>query len=268
MVSDAAAQQAQVDLDQTNYDRAAMLLKSGTATQAVYDQAQYTLQNDKSKLAALREQSQVQLAKLGGNPDIVVTEHPQYLQAQAQVDEAQRQLDHTVVDGAVRRHCHRRAVDCAGKISRRFDDRFLPRRYRSRLGRRDTERDRADLRPAGPAGDGDSRYLSGSRVARRRRERQPGGRAGISLAAGAKYQRQLGEGRAARADARPPRHQRQELAAAARRLERRGRCRYRTRARLCRTSSRRCSAAVTIRRRNGSEAHGVGRQSRRRSPSA
>ena len=97
MVSDAAAQQAQVDLDQTNYDRAAMLLKSGTATQAVFDQAQYTLQNDKSKLAALREQSQVQLAKLGGNPDIVVTEHPQYLQAQAQVEEAQRQLDHTVV---------------------------------------------------------------------------------------------------------------------------------------------------------------------------
>ena len=97
MVSDAAAQQAQVDLDQTNYNRAAMLLKSGTATQAVFDQAQYTLQNDKSKLAALREQSQVQLAKLGGNPDIVVTEHPQYLQAQAQVEEAQRQLDHTVV---------------------------------------------------------------------------------------------------------------------------------------------------------------------------
>lgn len=97
MVSDAAAQQAQVDLNQTNYDRAAMLLKSGTATQAVYDQAQYTLQNDKSKLAALREQSQVQLAKLGGNPDIVVTDHPQYRQAQAQVDEAQRQLDHTVV---------------------------------------------------------------------------------------------------------------------------------------------------------------------------
>ncbi len=97
MVSDAAAQQAQVDLDQTNYDRAAMLLKSGTATQAVFDQAQYTLQNNKSKLAALREQSQVQLAKLGGNPDIVVTEHPQYRQAQAQVHEAQRQLDHTVV---------------------------------------------------------------------------------------------------------------------------------------------------------------------------
>ena len=39
----------------------------------------------------------MQLAKLGGNPDIVVTDHPQYRQAQAQVEEAQRQLDHTVV---------------------------------------------------------------------------------------------------------------------------------------------------------------------------
>jgi len=97
MVSDAAAQQAQVDLDQLNYDRNAMLLRSATVSQSVFDQARYTFANDKSKLAALREQAQVQLAKLGGNPDIAVTEHPQYLQAQAQVDEAQRQLAHTVV---------------------------------------------------------------------------------------------------------------------------------------------------------------------------
>jgi membrane fusion protein (multidrug efflux system) len=97
MLSDAAAQQAQVELDQVNYDRNATLLRSATISQAVYDQARYTLENDKSKLAALREQAQMQLAKLGGNPDIVVTEHPQYLQAQAQVEEAQRQLDHTVI---------------------------------------------------------------------------------------------------------------------------------------------------------------------------
>jgi membrane fusion protein, multidrug efflux system len=97
MVSDIAAQQAQVDLDQTNFNRAAILLRSGTTTQAVYDQAQATLQTDKSKLDALREQAQVQLARLGGKADIEVTQHPQYLQAKAQVEEAQRQLDHTVV---------------------------------------------------------------------------------------------------------------------------------------------------------------------------
>jgi len=97
MLSDAAAEQAQVDLDQLNYDRNAMLLKTATVPQSVFDQAHYTLDNDKSKLAALHEQAQVQLARLGGNPDIDTTQHPQYLQAKAQVEEAQRQLDHTVI---------------------------------------------------------------------------------------------------------------------------------------------------------------------------
>jgi len=97
MLSDVAAQQAQVDLDQTNFDRNAKLLKTATVSQAMFDQMRYTLDNDKSKLAALQQQAMVQLAKLGGNPDIAVTDHPQYRQAQAQVDEAQRQLDHTAV---------------------------------------------------------------------------------------------------------------------------------------------------------------------------
>jgi membrane fusion protein, multidrug efflux system len=97
MLSHVAAQQAQVDLDQTNFDRNAKLLKTATVSQAVFDQMRYTLDSDKSKLAALQQQAMVQLAKLGGNPDIAVTDHPQYRQAQAQVDEAQRQLDHTAV---------------------------------------------------------------------------------------------------------------------------------------------------------------------------
>jgi membrane fusion protein (multidrug efflux system) len=97
MESDVAAQQAQVDLDQKNFERNAMLLKTATVSQAVFDQARYTLDNDKGKLAALQRQVQVQLAKLGGDPEIPTTEHPQYRQAKAQVDEAQRQLDHTIV---------------------------------------------------------------------------------------------------------------------------------------------------------------------------
>jgi membrane fusion protein (multidrug efflux system) len=97
MLSDAAAEQAQVTLDQTNYDRDATLLRSGTVSQAIFDQAKSSLDTDKSKLQSLRQQAQVQLAKLGGNPDVPTPQHPQYLQAQAQVDEAQRQLDHTIV---------------------------------------------------------------------------------------------------------------------------------------------------------------------------
>ena len=97
MLSDAAAQQGQVALDHATYDRNAALLPSGTVAKATYDQARYTLETDDNKLESLRRQAAVQLARLADNPDIPVTEHPQYLQAKAQVDEAQRQLDHTVV---------------------------------------------------------------------------------------------------------------------------------------------------------------------------
>jgi len=97
MLSDVAAEQAQVDLDQTNYDRAVMLLHSGTAPQATYDQAKYTLQTDTSRLQSLQRQAEVQLARLGGNADTPTTELPQYVQAKAQLAEAQRQLDDTVV---------------------------------------------------------------------------------------------------------------------------------------------------------------------------
>jgi membrane fusion protein (multidrug efflux system) len=97
MLSDAATQAAQVGLDQLTYERNAALLPSGTTSKATYDQANSTLEVDKSKLVSLRQQAAVQLARLAGNPNIAATQDPQYQQAKAQVDEAQRQLDHTVV---------------------------------------------------------------------------------------------------------------------------------------------------------------------------
>jgi membrane fusion protein (multidrug efflux system) len=97
MVTDAAAEQSQVALDRTRYERATRLLTSGVESRAGYDQAQYTLQTDQSKLEALREEARVQLARLGGNPDTPATQLPQYQQANAQVAEAERELLHTVV---------------------------------------------------------------------------------------------------------------------------------------------------------------------------
>lgn len=97
MLSDIEAEQAQVALDQVTFDRQSNLLASGTASKAIYDQAHFTLQGDRGKLASLKHQAEVQLARLSGNPDIPVADHPEYLQAKAQVDEAQRELDHTVV---------------------------------------------------------------------------------------------------------------------------------------------------------------------------
>jgi membrane fusion protein (multidrug efflux system) len=97
MLSDVTAEQAQVDLDQINYNRQNMLLRSATASQAMFDQTNYSLLDDKSKLESLRQQAATQLARLDGKADIETTQHPQYLQVKAQVDEAQRELDHTVV---------------------------------------------------------------------------------------------------------------------------------------------------------------------------
>ncbi len=97
MLSDASAAQAQVDLDQLNFNRQDMLIKTGTTSQALYDQAKYALANSRGKLESLQQQAKVQLARLGGDPNTPTDKLPQYSQAQAQLDEAQRQLDHTIV---------------------------------------------------------------------------------------------------------------------------------------------------------------------------
>ena len=97
MLSDIATRQAQVDSDQASFDRYANLVKGGGVTRAEYDDARFKLASDKAAVQSLRDQASVQLARLGGNPNVDVTTMPQYLQAQAQVDEYQRQMDHTVV---------------------------------------------------------------------------------------------------------------------------------------------------------------------------
>jgi membrane fusion protein, multidrug efflux system len=96
-LSDIAAGQAQVVLDQKTFDRDAALVHGGAISQAVYDEAAATLESDKSKLQSLQQQAKVQLARLGGNADIPTEQHPQYLQGETRIAEAQRQLNDTVV---------------------------------------------------------------------------------------------------------------------------------------------------------------------------
>jgi membrane fusion protein (multidrug efflux system) len=97
MLSDVAARQAQVESDQADLERFANLVKSGGVTRVQYDDARFKLVADKAQVESLKEQALVQLARLGGNPDADVTTMPQYLEAQARVDEYQRQMEHTVI---------------------------------------------------------------------------------------------------------------------------------------------------------------------------
>jgi membrane fusion protein (multidrug efflux system) len=97
MLTDIQVRQAQVQSDQANFDRFASLVKGGGVTRAEYDNARFQLLADQRAVEALKQLSVVQLAKLGGDADTPVQQLPQYLAANAKVDEAQRELDHTVI---------------------------------------------------------------------------------------------------------------------------------------------------------------------------
>ena len=97
MLRDIDAQRAQVALAQTNFDRSAKLYARKFVSQAGYDQAKATRDAAEKTLQSLESQAQVQLAKLGGHADVDPKTHPTYLAALAAVEEAQRQLDKTVV---------------------------------------------------------------------------------------------------------------------------------------------------------------------------
>src|SRR5215472_9443245 len=97
MLRDVEVKQAQVQSDQANFDRYANLVKSGGVTRADYDNMRFQLAANQQAVTALKTMAEVQLAKLLGNPDVDVHTMPEYLQAKARLDEAQRQLDHAVI---------------------------------------------------------------------------------------------------------------------------------------------------------------------------
>jgi membrane fusion protein (multidrug efflux system) len=94
---DVAAKQQQVNADQATYDRLAALVKSHAVTPQETDDARYKLASDQQAVRAAESQARAQLAKLDGNPDIKVEDMPAYKQAQAQLAEAEREMNHSVV---------------------------------------------------------------------------------------------------------------------------------------------------------------------------
>jgi membrane fusion protein, multidrug efflux system len=97
MLRDVDVKQAQLESDQASFDRFAGLVKGGGVTRAEYDNARFLLMADKQAVEALKVAASVHLARLGGDAEVDVRTMNDYLQAQARVDEAQRELDHTVI---------------------------------------------------------------------------------------------------------------------------------------------------------------------------
>jgi membrane fusion protein (multidrug efflux system) len=92
-----SAQAAQVDLTRVTFNRYAQLAKENAIAGTVYDQAHENYITAQATLASLKQAAAVDLAKLNGNPNLPAEQSPGYMKAKANLDEMQRQLDHTVV---------------------------------------------------------------------------------------------------------------------------------------------------------------------------
>lgn len=95
----AQIEQAQADIPYytTAFDRQQNLVNSSVASKAAYDEARHNLEAAQQKVAVAKAQAATTLAQLGGNADQPVEQNPIYLQAKAAVDNAQRELDDSVV---------------------------------------------------------------------------------------------------------------------------------------------------------------------------
>lgn len=104
-IQQVGAQAAQVAVSKTTLDRYSKLVAGNAIAHTLYDQQRATYLSAQATLDLLKQAAQVDLAKLSGNPNLPVEQSPAYMQANAQVDEMQRQLDHTIVrapfDGVV-----------------------------------------------------------------------------------------------------------------------------------------------------------------------
>jgi membrane fusion protein (multidrug efflux system) len=92
-----AAQQAQVNVNRATLARYEALAKDNAIAPIQVDTSRAALLSAQATLGSLQQTAAMQLAKLGGRPDMPAEQTPAYRKAKAAVEEAQRQLDHAVV---------------------------------------------------------------------------------------------------------------------------------------------------------------------------
>jgi membrane fusion protein (multidrug efflux system) len=97
MQRDISTKQATVSMDQARFDRANGLIGRGDISRQTFDDARFQLLADQQASESAKVAAEVALARLGGDIHAAVTTLPAYRQADAQLDEAKRQLEHTVV---------------------------------------------------------------------------------------------------------------------------------------------------------------------------
>lgn len=90
---------AQTDIDfyQRDFTRQQALVARNNASEARFDESRHNLDPARQRFAAAKQELAALAAGLNGDPNIAVDQHPRYRDAVARRDQAQRDLDHTVV---------------------------------------------------------------------------------------------------------------------------------------------------------------------------
>jgi membrane fusion protein (multidrug efflux system) len=86
-----------VDLKQRDVDRKAALAKSNFGSQLDLDNSATALVTASAQLELLKQQLSTAKTQLLGDPDLPLAQFPPYAQAKAALDQAERNLDHTVM---------------------------------------------------------------------------------------------------------------------------------------------------------------------------
>ncbi len=86
-----------VDLKQRDVDRKSSLVKSSAGSQLDLDNAATSLVTARAQLELLKQQTSTAKNQLLGDPELPLDQFPPYAQAKAALDQAQRNLDHTLL---------------------------------------------------------------------------------------------------------------------------------------------------------------------------
>ena len=188
-----------VAVRQTDFDRKNGLAAHGTGPRADRDTSMGNLIQAKQILEFVRQQQATVTVKLGGGPDASIENFPDYMQAKAGLEDAERNLRNTKVVAPIDGVATQVPEIQVGRVAAGRPAGVRDRRQHRPLGRRQSEGIGPDLRPCRPAGDGERRHvprpgMEGLDLL----DRAGDGRA-IRDPAGAERDRQLGQGRPARA---------------------------------------------------------------------
>ena len=86
-----------VDYTQKEYNRQLNLLTTQSVSQSQFDKTKHDFELAQQKVAVLKNSLAQIRAQLSGNPNIAVTDHPDFKEAKASRDRAALDLEHTVV---------------------------------------------------------------------------------------------------------------------------------------------------------------------------